>query len=425
MQQPPFSPAAWPPLQTLYHLALALGAGLFVGLEREWRGKEAGIRTFGFSALLCGMAALLGEAYVLVCLAFVGLLVFVLNWQSLREGKGAELTTSAALMVTALCGALAGLGHTVIPTATAVIAAGLLSLKENLAVFSRRMTAVELRAEIQLAILTFAVYPLLPSHAVDPWGFVIPREVWMTVILVAAIGFANYLLWKVYAEHGMEITGFLAGLVNSTIAVAELGGRLREAGEPMEEPAYRGVLLATAAMALRNVVLLAFLDLAACRDALLPIALVLLPCALGFWWSRARRGGGAGGGAILPLATPFSLRSVLKFGLIFLVLQVLAGLAHQELGRAGFYGVSVIGGLISSASAVASAGVLAAHGTVSGWTAATGAVLASLASAAVNIGMIAESRRWRLVRRLTVVISAGVLLALGAAALEAGMAGAL
>src|SRR4051812_20211202 len=33
-------------------LALALALGLFVGLERERRGKEAGLRTFGFAALL-------------------------------------------------------------------------------------------------------------------------------------------------------------------------------------------------------------------------------------------------------------------------------------------------------------------------------------------------------------------------------------
>ena len=38
-------------LPTLMRLALALALGLFVGLERERRGKEAGLRTFGFAAL--------------------------------------------------------------------------------------------------------------------------------------------------------------------------------------------------------------------------------------------------------------------------------------------------------------------------------------------------------------------------------------
>jgi hypothetical protein len=42
----------WPPPATLTRLVLALGVGLFVGPEREWRGHEAGLRTFGFAALL-------------------------------------------------------------------------------------------------------------------------------------------------------------------------------------------------------------------------------------------------------------------------------------------------------------------------------------------------------------------------------------
>jgi len=42
----------WPAFETLSRILLALGVGLFVGLEREWRGKEAGLRTFAFVSLL-------------------------------------------------------------------------------------------------------------------------------------------------------------------------------------------------------------------------------------------------------------------------------------------------------------------------------------------------------------------------------------
>jgi hypothetical protein len=43
-----------------------------------------------------------------------------------------------------------------------------------------------------------------------------PRSTWATVILIAALGFINYLLWKLYGTRSPEITGFLGGLVNST-----------------------------------------------------------------------------------------------------------------------------------------------------------------------------------------------------------------
>lgn len=44
--------AEWPYLEILVRLALSLALSLLIGLERERRGKEAGLRTFGFICLL-------------------------------------------------------------------------------------------------------------------------------------------------------------------------------------------------------------------------------------------------------------------------------------------------------------------------------------------------------------------------------------
>ena len=115
---------AWPPLQTLMRLMLALAVGLFVGLEREWRGKEAGLRTFGFASLLGGLGGLLGPQFAVLAIALLGVLICFLNWQSLRANQGAELTTSAALLVMGFTGVLCGLGHVVTPAAVAVTSAG-------------------------------------------------------------------------------------------------------------------------------------------------------------------------------------------------------------------------------------------------------------------------------------------------------------
>ena len=65
----------WPPFDSLGRLLLALLVGLFVGLEREWRGKDAGLRTFGLVALLGALGSMLGMGYALVSLALVGVLV--------------------------------------------------------------------------------------------------------------------------------------------------------------------------------------------------------------------------------------------------------------------------------------------------------------------------------------------------------------
>ena len=115
-----------------------------------------------------GSGGLLGAPFGVAALLLVGVLVIFLNLQSMRAGQGTELTTSAALLLTGLLGLMAGLGHVVTPSATAVIAAGLLAWKERLAGFSHRITANELRSAILFAILTFAIHPLLPDHPVNP-----------------------------------------------------------------------------------------------------------------------------------------------------------------------------------------------------------------------------------------------------------------
>ena len=84
---------------TAERLLLALALGLVVGLERERRSKEAGLRTFAFVALLGALGALLGEAFSLAILALVGVLVVLLNLHALRSRQVSELTTSAALVL--------------------------------------------------------------------------------------------------------------------------------------------------------------------------------------------------------------------------------------------------------------------------------------------------------------------------------------
>ena len=411
----------WTPLDSLHRLGLALTLGLFVGLEREWRGKEAGLRTFSFASILGCIGGMIGPEYSLMSNALVGVLIIFLNIHTLRTSGGLELTTSAALLVTGASGVLCGEGRIITPAAVAVLSAGLLAWKERLALFSHNLTAQELRGAILLSILTFVIYPLLPTQPVDPWGLVSPQAAWATVILIAAIGFVNYLLWKIFGRNGIELTGFLGGLVNSTVAVNEIATRLREMGPSVEEISYCGVLLATAAMACRNAVLLAFLAPPVFAHTLLPLVLILSSSAglVRLSHFRSRRKEREASPPPLPLDSPFSLFSALKFGMIFFVLQIIANLAQGVLGQAGFYAISIVGGLVSSASAVASAAALMSAGKISPATGAIGAILASLASALINVGLVARYGRSPSVsRRLFGAWCLSAVLGVGGAALH-------
>ena len=159
-----FPPIPFPHLQVVFRIGLALAMGLFVGLEREWRHKEAGLRTFGFVSMSGAIGGLLGPPFALAALALVGALLMLMNWPVIRRGERAELTTSASLIVTCFVGILCGIGHTFTPVITGIATAWLLAWKEQLADFSIGLTAIELRAAILLAVFAFVIYPVLPME---------------------------------------------------------------------------------------------------------------------------------------------------------------------------------------------------------------------------------------------------------------------
>jgi len=384
----------WPFVATLLRLLLALTVGVFVGLEREHRAK-AGARTFACAALVGWAGGMLGDTYALLCLGLVAMIVAFMNLRQVLAQQKLGLTTSLALLLVGLAGVMCGKGHVFTPVALTVLTAGLLAWKQPLSGFVTGLSDVELRSAILLALLAFVIYPVLPTHAIDPWGILEPRSTWATVILIAALGFVNYVLSKVYGPRGLEVAAFFGGLVNSTAAVAELSNRLREAGTRLMGPCYRGVLIATAAMIVRNAVLLGVLAPRVLVGTSLPM-LAMLGASLALALVRppptpTEPSGEGAGPPLLDLKSPFSLASALKFGLLFLALRVASSLGERLFGTLGFYAATFAGGLVSSASAVAAAATLAGHGEISTIVAGNAAVLAGLTSALVNLPVIARS----------------------------------
>jgi uncharacterized membrane protein (DUF4010 family) len=241
------------------------------------------------------------------------------------------------------------------------------------------------------------------------------------VLLIAGLGFTNYILLKLYGARGIEFTGFFGGLVNSTVTVTELTQRARAANGQLSEVTYRGVVLATAAMLIRNAVILGLLAPLALLDSIIPHALMIAGAALAVLFQRERMRTGNKQMAetqssqleqappLPTLESPFSLSSAIKFGIIFLALEILGTLAQRALGQVGFYAVSTAGGLVSSASAVASAANLAAAGTLPPQVAANGAVIASATSTIINLPLAARLAGDRVVTLRTAWVLGGII----------------
>jgi uncharacterized membrane protein (DUF4010 family) len=391
-------------------ITVALGIGLIVGFEREWSHKDLGVRTFAIVSLL-GMLCMLGSlVFAWIGMAGVIVVVGMMNAGNLLQRRELETTTSAALLVVFILGVLVGQGHIFTPTAAAVLMTLLLGLKPQLRRFAGGVSAEEIRGAVLLGLIGFVIYPALPRVPVDPWGLVNPREAWLTVVLIAGLGFVNYVLLRIYGARGLLYTAIFGGLVNSTAAVAELSNTMRET-EGLDGRVVALSLITVMAMFIRNLAVLAVFSPTAGLIAAWPIAAMAVFTAA----FALRRTEHPGLTPSVKTSSPIAIRSVLSFGVFFLTIQILSTLGQRYLGEIGSIVVSFLGGFVSSASATAAAGSLAAHGQVDPRTAAISAVLACIASAAINLPIVYRTMRDRkLFRRYLVLSSITTLIGLSA-----------
>ncbi|AFK20503.1 MgtC/SapB family protein [Haloferax mediterranei ATCC 33500] len=433
-------------------LFLAAALGMFLGLERERSRKSAGMRTFTLTSLLGGVAVAIGSDTLL---AIGGVLVVVqavllggrgIVERSVAHGDfgredsdddseaddseadnfGTEtglletddsertgdkeaslsLTTSTSLLVAYAVGAAVVSGYLIEGVVVALTSSLLLVLRRELHGFAHRLTSDEVRSAIELAIIAFVVFPLLPEGPIGPWNAVSPQTVWLLVVAVSAIGFLNYVIIRRYGERGIAITGFFGGLVNSTAVIGEISGRARR--NPSIRPlAVGAILMADAAMAVRNLALIVVFVPDIAWEVGVPLGLVAL---VGVSYALHSREWGVD--LDVAFESPFSLESALRFGVFFLVVLLVSAAAQQYFGATGFVVTSFLGGLVSSGSVVTTAVTLYSGGQIESSTAVIGVLAGTAASILVKVLLAASIDRELLApvaRKSALLVTSGIL----------------
>ena len=347
-------------------VALALGIGLLIGLERGWRLREAGpgdraagIRTFAVSGLLGGIAGALsqtvagqsGIAAGLVLAAGFATYAGVIAAFSRDENKADgtfSATTAVAGMLTFALGAYALLGDVRIAAVAAGAATALLAVREQLHGWVARIAWPELRSGLVLLTMTFIALPIVPQVPIGPFGGVNPHEVWIVAILLASVSFGGYIAVKYLGPRpGVLLAAAAGGLVSST-AVTLANARLAAAGEGASHLLSAGVAVATAVSLLRVVALGATLQpslLLLIGPPLIAAAGVAMGLAL---LPSFRRGAGTQREKQrenkMDFRNPFSFWTVIGFAIFLGVTMVLGQALGQTFGAAGaIFGAIAIG----------------------------------------------------------------------------------
>ena len=220
------------PLQAVAGLGAALAAGLLVGLERGWQGRElpeggrvAGLRTFALIGLLGGVLAIASPSPVPLALGLAGVaLLFAVSFaRASAASRSLSITSGVAAMVTYGLGAVAAGGHVILAVGAAAVVALLLDLKGELHEGMRHIQPAELNAVLQFGVLTAAILPLLPDQGYGPYDALNPFRLWLAVIVIAALSLAGHVAarWR-GARQGLLWAGLLGGIASSTAATLAL-----------------------------------------------------------------------------------------------------------------------------------------------------------------------------------------------------------
>ncbi|HJS79264.1 MAG TPA: MgtC/SapB family protein, partial [Vitreimonas sp.] len=167
-------------LDLFQRLGLALGIGFLVGVEREWKHRDApegeraaGVRTHAIIGLMGGVAAAMLPAighlgFAALTLGFAAATIVFKVRESQIDQDISVTGTIAALLVFAL-GAYSVVGSVIIAAAAGVALAGLLAFKQAIHGWVDKITWKELQSALLILAATAIALPLLPARTIDIW----------------------------------------------------------------------------------------------------------------------------------------------------------------------------------------------------------------------------------------------------------------
>jgi len=345
------------PGQSLLALGYAGAIGLLIGLERGWteRGADdghrvAGIRTFGLLGLVGGAAALIAGSIGVAIVVLSGIVLIIGYWRQTVASDGQSATGAVAGFLVLGLSALAASGQPETALAGAAIVIFLLSSRQRLHKLVSDLTAREMRAAAEFAIVALVLFPLAPDRGVGPFAAINPHHLLLVVVLVSGISFAAYLAGHhISRGKGPMLTAAVGALVSSTAVTAALARRMRSnLGET--GPLKVSLLIASIVGGLRVLVLIAVLAPAAFANsayAILPGLAVLAAAAV---W--AGRGGVPAGDESPPVGNPLELGAAVTFAAIAAVATLGARLASSAFGSSGPLIVYTATGMVDVDAAV-------------------------------------------------------------------------
>ncbi|MFA6836459.1 MAG: DUF4010 domain-containing protein [Fibrobacteraceae bacterium] len=380
-------------LNSFYRLACALVLGFIIGLQREhaFQSSEnhpAGIRTFAITGLAGGIAAFLSELMnsplpFVAILLVLGILLALSHYAAFRMQPNEQpgLTTSVAMIAVYLLGALCWYGKIIESTAMSIAILWLLTIKDQLHDFAKKISKEDLLATLKFALISAVILPILPEKGYGPPGLEVlsPYKIWLFVVFISGISFIGYVLIKwIGPGKGIGITGLFGGLASSTALTLSLSQRSKD------NPGYSrsltmGVVIAWSVMYWRLYLICIVLQPSLAGGLALPLLIPPLPGLAYAWYLRCKDQKFHSVQAS-NYTNPFELLPALKFGAVFAVVLFVASAAQKYFGSSALFLSSFITGFADMDAITLSLLEMMKQGTVIAAPACLAIAIASVAN---------------------------------------------
>jgi uncharacterized membrane protein (DUF4010 family) len=234
-----------------------------------------------------------------------------------------------------------------VPIGATVAAVLLLTARHELHGFARRIELGEIVNAGRFLLLTGFALPLLPDTPVTDLTPITPHQVWLAMVAVCTVSYASYLLQRYVAPPGGGLlVALLGGLYSSTATTLVLARRARGAEPASLRQIDAGIILATAVMYLRLLVVILVFNRALAMVLLAPLlglSALGLAIALGWYFLGERQVPTAA--SMNAPANPLELTTAATFAALFVVISIATAWATQRFGSAGIYALAGIVGV--------------------------------------------------------------------------------
>jgi uncharacterized membrane protein (DUF4010 family) len=334
-------------------VAMALGLGLLVGLQRQSvQSRLAGIRTFALITVFGAVTALisLNLGGWIVGAGALGVAALLVAGNLIPTGdtpRDPGLTTEVAALLMYGVGAYLVVGHAAVALAVGGGVAILLHFKEPMHDFVGKFEPKDFKAIMQFVLIALIIWPVLPDKGYGPYEVLNPHEIWLMVVLIVGISLGGYVAYKLFGERaGAVLGGVLGGLISSTATTVSYARR-SEGSSERSSASVRGaalvIVIASTIVFARVLTEIGVVAPAVFWQLAPPLGIMLAGmAALALTMYLLSRDHGV---ELPEQKNPAELRAALIFGGLYALVILAVAFAQDYLGPQALYTIAIISGI--------------------------------------------------------------------------------